>query len=92
MTISDDVFRSILAMDSYNRGYGAGILLSGTEIGDAALGDSTNEDASAQAASFYAQAYIWGDKTVISYRGTDQDLTLEMPGMYGHATGSPRGI
>jgi hypothetical protein len=60
MAISDDVFRSILAMDSYNRGYGAGILLSGTEIGDAVLGDSTNEDASAQAASFYAQAYTWG--------------------------------
>jgi hypothetical protein len=33
-----------------------------------------------------------GDKAVTSYRGTDQDLTLEMPGMYGHETGSPRGI
>ena len=36
MTISDDLFLSILAMDSYNRGYDPGIAgLTGTSIGNA---------------------------------------------------------
>ncbi len=31
MAINDDVFRALLAMDSYNRGYLPGIVLSGTQ-------------------------------------------------------------
>ena len=43
MTISDDLFRAILAMDAYNRGYGAGINFgpgsdtNGTQIGNATI-------------------------------------------------------
>ena len=69
MTISPDLFRAILAMDSYNRGYNAGldvydgIPLSG--IGAATINDDSTEalgnDANGKAideyASFYAIAY-----------------------------------
>jgi hypothetical protein len=43
--MNEDVFRAILAMDSYNRGYNAGITgLSGTQIGNATV--STQSDSS----------------------------------------------
>jgi hypothetical protein len=71
MAISDNLFLAILSMDSYNRGYNAAIKLSGSEIGAATIGIADNSSA-AQAASFFAQAYTWNGKTVISYRGTDQ--------------------
>jgi hypothetical protein len=38
MTISDDLFRAILAMDSYDRGYGARLVVTGTQIGSATVG------------------------------------------------------
>ena len=42
MSISPDLFRAILAMDSYNRGYDLGIDLSGSQIGLANISaDST---------------------------------------------------
>ena len=73
MAISDDLFLAILAMDSYNRGYNAGLVVQGTQIGDAQLNQNSEifgpgVDA---AASFFAQAYSWEGQTVISYRGTD---------------------
>lgn len=83
MAISSDSFSAILAMDSYNRGYNAGITdLSdeqGTALGLATIG-SNAEDAQgvAEAASFYALSYdvsnvsgFSAGETVISYRGTD---------------------
>src|SRR5215217_5899686 len=76
MTINPDLYRAILAMDAYNRGYNAGIgELGGLNsfIGTAkiietssALGAGVDESA-----SFYAVAYDWNGQTVISYRGTD---------------------
>ena len=68
MTVSDrDLFLAILAMDSYNRGYGAGLtdesLDESGQIGNAqvlsrqALGISDAEYAAWQAAGFYAVAY-----------------------------------
>ena len=75
MAIDSEVFRSILAMDSYNRNYDAGIIISGNQIGTATLGiDSTQALGlqQTQAASFFAQAYTWNGETVISFRGTDQ--------------------
>jgi hypothetical protein len=63
MTISDDLFRAILAMDAYNRGYNAGIDFGAnadaidTQIGNATISARTTpNDTAAQAASFYALA------------------------------------
>lgn len=75
MSISDDLFLAILAMDSYNRGYNAGLGdpqtgLAGTQIGNATLAQrsDTSQGSTAVAASFFAQAYTWNGQTVISYR------------------------
>jgi hypothetical protein len=70
MTISNDLFMAILAMDSYNRGYNPGLNIVGNQIGNASIGLAKG-DQEAVAASFFAQAYTWNTKTVISYRGTD---------------------
>ena len=69
---------SILAMDSYNQGYGKGYDHGKTQIG-AATFSLDDISAEAQAAGFYAVAYDTGEgvdelsngSTVISYRGTD---------------------
>ena len=70
MTISKDLFLAILAMDSYNQGYGKGLDHGKTQIGSASV---AKEDVSAEAkaAGFYAVAYDTEYGTVISYRGTD---------------------
>lgn len=70
MTISNDLFMAILAMDSYNRGYDIGVAVSGSSLGLADLGIADGE-ADAQDASFFAQSYLWNGQTVIAYRGTD---------------------
>jgi Lipase (class 3) len=74
MTVSRDLFLSILALDSYNRGYNSGVAgLSdnvGTQIGNASIVDKKGDQA-AQATGFYATAYSLGGETIISYRGTD---------------------
>ena len=76
-----DVFLSILTMDSYNRGYGQGVLLksgdssAGTQEIGRKLGNATivaqNITGAAQSAGFYAIAYEWNGERVISFRGTD---------------------
>lgn len=78
MAINDDVFRAILAIDSYNRGYNSGINFGpnsdaiGTQIGNATISARTApDDTAARAASFYALAYNWNNHQIISYRGTD---------------------
>ena len=69
--MSDDLFLAILAMDAYNRGYSAGVNMTGGQIGNATVGVADG-DSIAQAASFFAQSYILANgQTVISYRGTD---------------------
>lgn len=76
MSISSDLFLAILAMDSYNRGYNAGLGdpvtgLTGTQIGTATRRTDIDLPAGSEAASFFAQAYTLGSgQTVISYRGT----------------------
>jgi hypothetical protein len=74
MTITRDLFLSILALDSYNRGYGAGVTGLGDEdntlLGSAKI-INRNGDPAAQAKGFYGIAYEWEGKKVISYRGTD---------------------
>ncbi len=37
MTVSNELFMAILAMDAYNRGYGAGLAVDGTSVGDAVI-------------------------------------------------------
>lgn len=80
------LFKAILSMDSYNRGYNAGIVFGSdpsnseaingvTQIGDATVVRSAN-GITAKAAGFYAIAYKLPDSSVtISYRGTDQLTT-----------------
>jgi hypothetical protein len=86
MAVSD-LFLSILSMDAYNRGYGAGISDGvnidsegndvdglggiGSSIGSAIV-INQNITLQAQDAGFYAVAYDTPDGIVISYRGTDE--------------------
>ena len=86
MTISKDLFLSILSMDAYNRGYNPSIAgLSDavdTGIGTARVKQASDSraDSAEVAASFYAISYTIGTgvdgiapgTTVISYRGTDK--------------------
>ena len=82
MSISDDLFMAILAMDSYNRGYAPGLVLPASatsQIGNAllaanssVLGLGSDGQPIDEAAGFFAQAYTLSNgQTVISYRGTD---------------------
>lgn len=75
--MNSTLMKAILAMDSYNRGYGQGIDgLSGekgTKIGNATVyqqSDTAENDPGVQA-GFYAIAYDYNGQKVISYRGTD---------------------
>ena len=87
-----DVFLSLLALDSYNRGYGQNVFLNedhsttgqnelGRLIGNARIvrQDITDQ---AQDAGFYAIAYEWPHpvtcavQRIISYRGTNFPSTL----------------
>ncbi len=84
--MNSDVFLSLLALDSYNRGYGAGLndldfRANVTKIGNATIKTDSEIELGddAEQAGFYAIAYEWRDpedgelKTVISYRGTSFD-------------------
>ncbi|NMW32946.1 hypothetical protein HKD42_12820 [Altererythrobacter sp. RZ02] len=71
-----EVFLSLLALDSYSRGYGQNVggLSNVGKIGTAeivtdALAELDKDDV--LAAGFYAIAYEWQGETIISYRGTD---------------------
>ncbi|MEP3436529.1 MAG: hypothetical protein ABJN75_07100 [Hoeflea sp.] len=90
MTVSNELMLAILAMDSYNRGYDAGIGdgqnvvdsvdtdglgEAGSTIGNAAVID-VDLPLGSEAAGFYAIAYQWNGETVISYRGTDNPNPL----------------
>lgn len=87
MAISKDLFLSILSMDSYNRGYGAGINFGvnsdalNTKIGEAKITKSKG-DAEARSVGFYGIAYDTGSvsnfsegEKTIAYRGTDETVS-----------------
>lgn len=85
MTISKDLFLSILSMDAYNRGYGEGIEgLGGLDstIGNATLKQEYDvaEGSAGVQAGFYAIAYDTPYGQVISYRGTDNPSLLPLDG------------
>jgi hypothetical protein len=84
--MNEDLFRAILAMDSYNRGYNAGITgLSDdpntTQIGNATVAarSSSLQNSPEVAAGFYAIAYNWNGETVISYRGCRRSTPMSQP-------------
>ena len=71
-----DVFLSLLALDSYNRGYGQNIggLSASGSIGDATIVTDALiklDEQKVLSAGFYAIAYEWNGETVISIRGTN---------------------
>jgi len=79
--MDDTLFKAVLAMDSYNRGYDAGIKFGGgagtysddsvgTSIGTASISANRGQQ-DAQDIGFYALAYDYNGSTIISYRGTD---------------------
>ena len=76
----NDLLLAILAMDSYNQGYGKRIDHGKGQIGTAtAQGLPEGYDDSAwDAAGFYAVSYtLTSGETVISYRGTDGNGDLD---------------
>lgn len=89
MAVSNDLFLSILAMDTYNRGYNAGVKglkdTPDTYIGTARIASDTTKDPDAFDAGFYAIAYEFSGQTVLAFRGTDNyslsgDYTPNGPG------------
>jgi hypothetical protein len=80
MTLSSIVFRAILAMDSYNRGYRPGVnnvplnsIGTATVIENDSLGVTQAVERTWRRVGFYASAYSWNGETIISYRGTNAD-------------------
>ena len=73
--MDSEVFKAILSLDSYNRGYDAGVDLPDTDhqIGSALILDDSLQllGTSTKTAGFYASSYLWNGEKVISYRGTD---------------------
>jgi hypothetical protein len=77
-SLNYNVFTAILAMDSYNRGYGVnveGLPITG-QIGTATILE-TELPAGSVEAGFYASAYEWNGQNVISYRGTNFSYSLD---------------
>jgi len=107
MALSKDLFQAILSMDSYNRGYGAGINFGvasdavNTEIGEARI-IATRGQSDAQAVGFYGLAYDTGSvsnfqtgEKTIAYRGTNAntfaDFLTDAWNGYGVGAGSLAG-
>jgi hypothetical protein len=78
MSMTTELYMALLAMDSYNRGYGQGLDIvaagaSNTQIGNAIVGQSSVIGAISPevAAGFFAQSYTLNGQKIIAYRGTD---------------------
>ena len=101
MALSDQLFKAILAMDVYNRGYGGSLEISSNNLGNATLGqdssilvDPNNGARRDEPISFFAQSYTWNGKTVISYRGTDNAIVDASTGfgLGAGSSGSPQSL
>ena len=83
--MNDIIWKALLAMDAYNRGYGEGITLPAeegvTQIGNAIIFDQSDVDENTDGVNigFYALAYTYNGQTIISYRGTDNPPSLQDP-------------
>ena len=89
-----DLFLAILALDSYNRGYGSRLSIAGSDTIGTALGSATilNHSSDDPAkdpvkSDFYAISYAYNGETIISYRGTDNVAADALSG-YGVGAGS----
>ena len=72
-----DLYLALLALDSYNRGLPASnpkLILNAERIGNATF---DGREAFNPANGFYAASYTYGLETVISYRGTDFEPSLD---------------
>ncbi len=82
-TSSSDLMLAILAMDAYNRGYNSSIDLGGIKKIGFATAESDSSDKlsleETQKVGFYAVCYNLGGKSVISYRGTDNQGIFAKP-------------
>jgi hypothetical protein len=80
--MNQNVYSALLAMDSFNRGYGANVNITGTSIGlidvisRESLGVTDAQYADWQTTGFFASAYEWNGQNIISYRGTNPDFSL----------------
>lgn len=97
MAINQDIVYAILSLDSYNRGYGAGIIVSGTSLGNYSISDSSSillEEGSDSSIGFYAQVYTLGTEKIISFRGTDNIVQDAAEGwiLGGGFTTAPQGM
>lgn len=93
------LYRAIMAMDSYNRGYAPGLQFSsdtpGIHIGNAEIIDSRGQPVP-MGQGFYALAYQVNGETIIAYRGTDyllgdsaQGIGSDFNNGYGLSSGLP---
>jgi len=90
MAISKELFLSILAIDSYNRGYDEGIEDISETLGNTQLGQTSGIDPNdpERQASFFASSYTAGTGVtglatgtkIISYRGTDDPVADSLSG------------
>ncbi len=65
--MSDDLMYAILALDSYHRGYDIRLDMGSPLVGNAVMFNQLADES----IGFFASAYHYNGKTVISYRGTD---------------------
>ncbi len=83
-----DVFLSLLALVSYNRGYGQNVggLAAAGGIGNATiqLQSNTTDGSDEVEAGFYAIAYEWNGETTISYHGTNSVCSSPLPAPTNH--------
>ncbi len=97
MSINPDIIYAILSLDSYNRGYGAGIILSDSSIGNYSIAQSSSDLIGLAPTSnigFYAQVYTLGTEKIISFRGTDNLVQDAAEGwiLGGGFTTAPQGM
>ena len=79
MPMSPDVFKTILAMDAYNRGNRQGVKVSYTEIGNVLVLRKliSRLDSSSSNTECFATSYIRNGQIVIFFRGTDSESGSE---------------
>lgn len=100
--MNNTLFKAILSIDSYNRGYNESAylpsIINSTKVGDVTIVAQSDitQDSLEKNAGFYAAAYKKGNDIIISYRGTDalfggNGFGSDLWNGYGVAATSPHG-